>query len=164
MIGQNELIPPSYFSNNMKGGIVLTIFIAEHLLEILFGLISAGCLAFCKHIHNKNKQYKAMIEDKKTEDIEHKIDEKIEPIYEELQSVRNYIDNAKEIEKAHLVLIIDSYKFRLCQLCKEFLKQGYMTQAQYEQLSEFYRVYEGLGGNGQAKDYYNKACALPVKG
>ena len=134
------------------------------MVEIVFGLISAGCLAFCKYIHSKNKKYKAMLEEQKIEALENRIEEKIEPIYEELQSVRNYIDNAKEIEKAHMVLIIDSYKFRLTQLCKEFLKQGYMTQAQYEQLSEFYRVYEGLGGNGQAKDYYNKASALPIKG
>lgn len=33
---------------------------------------------------------------------------------------------------------------------------------QYEQLSEFYRVYEGLGGNGQAKEYYERAIKLPM--
>jgi hypothetical protein len=29
-------------------------------------------------------------------------------------------------------------------------------------LIEFYRVYAGLGGNGQAKDYYERAIALPI--
>jgi hypothetical protein len=32
-----------------------------------------------------------------------------------------------------------------------------------EQLTEFYKLYTGLGGNGQAKVYYEKAIALPPK-
>lgn len=60
-------------------------------------------------------------------------------------------------------LIISSYKFRLVQLCKAYIKQGYMTQEQYDQLSEFYRIYSELGGNGQAKEYYELALELPIK-
>lgn len=37
-----------------------------------------------------------------------------------------------------------------------------MTQDQFEQLTEFYRVYTGLGGNGQAKEYYEKVMQLPI--
>jgi hypothetical protein len=32
-----------------------------------------------------------------------------------------------------------------------------------EQLTEFYKLYTGLGGNGQAKIYYDKAMQLPLK-
>ena len=60
-------------------------------------------------------------------------------------------------------LIIASYRYRLIQLCKTFLNQNYITVAQMEQLSEFYKVYRGLGGNGPAEDYYNKAIQLPIK-
>ena len=60
-------------------------------------------------------------------------------------------------------LIIASYRFRLVQLCKGFLAQGYITTGQMEQLTEFYKLYTGLGGNGQAKVYYEKAIALPPK-
>ena len=60
-------------------------------------------------------------------------------------------------------LIIDSYKFRLVQLCKLYLKQGYMTQPQYDQLSEFFKLYSNLGGNGQAKEYYEKTMKLQIK-
>lgn len=67
------------------------------------------------------------------------------------------------MEKTHMNLIIASYRFRLVQLCKGFLAQGYITPAQMEQLSEFYKLYTGLGGNGQAKMYYEKAVALPFK-
>ena len=90
------------------------------------------------------------------------VEEKLEPIYEELEALRTYIRETESIEKVHMSLIIASYRFRLIQLCKEFIKQGYLTQAQFDQLNEFYRVYAGLGGNGQAKDYYERAIALPI--
>jgi hypothetical protein len=31
-----------------------------------------------------------------------------------------------------------------------------------EQLTEFYKLYTGLGGNGSAKVYYDKAMLLPL--
>ena len=52
---------------------------------------------------------------------------------------------------------------KLIKILKIYLHQGYMTSDQYEQLSEFFKVYSGLGGNGQAKAYYDKAMQLPVK-
>ena len=97
--------------------------------------------------------------DKKTETM---VEEKLEPIYEELEALRTYIRETESIEKVHMSLIIASYRFRLIQLCKEFIRQEYLTQTQYDQLIEFYRVYAGLGGNGQAKDYYERAIALPI--
>jgi len=66
-------------------------------------------------------------------------------------------------EKHKIDLIVDSYKFRLTQMCRLYLKQGYMTQDQYDQLTEFYKLYEALGGNGQAKQYFEKTIALPIK-
>lgn len=67
----------------------------------------------------------------------------------------------KETEQAHIDLIVSSYRFRLIQLCKIYIRQKYITQDQYDQLTEFYKVYVGFGGNGQAKEYYEKAIALP---
>ena len=60
-------------------------------------------------------------------------------------------------------LIISYYRYRLIALCKLYLRQGYMTESQYDQLTEFYKLYHGLGGNGQAKEYYEKAIELPIK-
>ena len=60
-------------------------------------------------------------------------------------------------------LIINSYKFRLIQLCKTHLKDGYITQDDFEQLTEMYKLYHGLGGNGQAQEYYDKVIALEIK-
>ena len=138
-------------------------FIAEHFIEIIFGLISAGLLAFCKHIYNKMKEYKAMGAEQKNDDLDEKIESHIEPIKEEIEDLRKYIREAKTIEETHMELIIASYRFRLTQLCRVYLKQGYMTSNEYEQLTEFYKVYHGLGGNGQAKTYYDKTIKLPIQ-
>lgn len=138
-------------------------FVTEHLVEILFGLVSAGALAFCKYLHSQLKNYKKLLAESKDTELEKTIDSRIEPIQEEIEELRKYIMKTKSIETSHLELIVSSYKFRLVQLCKEYIKQEYITQDQYDQLSEFYRVYSGLGGNGQAKEYYELAMELPIK-
>lgn len=138
-------------------------FVTEHLVEILFGLVSAGALAFCKYLHSQLKNYKKLLAESKDIELEKTIDSRIEPIQEEIEELRKYIMETKSIETSHLELIVSSYKFRLVQLCKEYIKQGYITQDQYDQLSEFYRIYSGLGGNGQAKEYYELAMELPIK-
>lgn len=138
-------------------------FVTEHLVEIFFGLVSAGALAFCKYLHSQLKNYKKLLAESKDTELEKTIDSRIEPIQEEIEGLRKYIMETKSIETSHLELIVSSYKFRLVQLCKEYIKQGYITQDQYDQLSEFYRVYSGLGGNGQAKEYYELAMELPIK-
>ena len=138
-------------------------FVTEHLVEIFFGLVSAGALGLCKYLHNQLKNYKKLLEEKEDTELEKTIDSRIEPIQEEIEELRKYVMETKNIEKTHMELIISSYKFRLVQLCKEYIKQGYMTQEQYDQLSEFYRVYSGLGGNGQAKEYYELALELPIR-
>lgn len=138
-------------------------FLANHLIEILFGLVAAGSLAFCKYLHSQIKNYKKLLEEKKDEKMEMAIDERLEPIAAEIEELRKYIRDVGQVEKHHMDLIISSYRFRLVQLCKEFIRQGYMTQPQYDQLSEFYKLYEALGGNGQAKEYYDKTILLPIK-
>lgn len=138
-------------------------FVTKHLLEIFFGLVSAGALAFCKYLHNQLKNYKKLLEENKDTELEKTIDSRIEPIQKEIEELRKYVMETKGIEKNHIQLIISSYKFRLVQLCKAYIKQGYMTQDQYDQLSEFYRVYSGLGGNGQTKEYYDLAQELPIR-
>jgi len=45
-----------------------------------------------------------------------------------LEELRKYIREVGVVEKNHIDLIISSYKYRLIQLCKQFTKQGYMTQ------------------------------------
>lgn len=141
----------------------MLVFITEHLLEIVFGLISAGALAFCKYMHKQMKNYKSLLEEKEDLQLEETIEARIEPIKMEIEELRKYVREVGNVEKYHMDLIISSYRFRLVQLCREFIRQGYITQAQYDQLTEFYKLYHGLGGNGQAQEYYDKTMKLEIR-
>ena len=135
--------------------------------EILFALISAIVLGWAKWRGDKLKkeiqEARDAAKEKEKKEIENSIEIRLEPIYDELEDLRKYIRDAKNIEQSHMNLIIASYRFRLVQLCKGFLAQGYMTLDQRAQLDEFYKLYTGLGGNGQAKIYYEQCIALPPK-
>lgn len=137
-------------------------FITTHLLEIIFGLISAGALAFCKHLHSKMKTYKKLTEEKENSTLDNTIETHIEPIRQEIEELRKYVLENNKIANNHMDVILASYRFRLTQLCKAYIQQGFMTNGEYEQLVEFYKVYTSLGGNGQAKTYYERAIQLPV--
>ena len=138
-------------------------FLGNHLVEILFGLIAAGALAFCKYLHSQIKNYKKLLDEKKDERMETAIDERLEPIVAEIEELRKYIRDVGQVEKHHMDLIVSSYRFRLVQLCKQLIKQGYIYPDQQDQLMEFYKLYSALGGNGQAKEYYETAMKLEVK-
>lgn len=138
-------------------------FITEHIVEILFSLISAGALAFCRYLYKQLMAYKKMLQEKENNDIVELIDEKLKPIVEDIEELRTYIRKIGDKERQDLTLIIASYRFRLVQLCKIYIKQGYMTQDQYDQLTEFYKLYHSLGGNGQAKEYYEKTMELEIR-
>lgn len=141
--------------------------LAQWGTEILFALISAAVMGWAKWHGDKLKKEKNQAEENARILAEQQLDKTIEiqlePIYEELEDLRKYIRDTENIEKSHMTLIVASYRFRLIQLCKGFLRQNYITPAQMEQLTEFYKLYTGLGGNGQAKVYYDKAMQLPLK-
>lgn len=145
--------------------------LAEWGTEILFGLISAAVMGWAKWHGDKLKKEKLQAEENARIIAEQKLDERIsthievelEPIYQELEDLRKYCRDNENLEKSHMNLIVASYRFRLIQLCKGFLRQEYITESQMEQLMEFYKLYKGLGGNGQAETYYAKAIALPLK-
>ena len=143
----------------------MEVFLAEWGLELLFGLLSAIVLGYAKYKGDKLKkdldEAKKLAEEKKKQEVESSIENHLEPIYQELEDLRRYIRETKDIEKSHMNLIIASYRFRLVQLCKGFINQGYMTMDQRTQLDEFYKLYTGLGGNGQAKLYYEQCIHLP---
>lgn len=145
--------------------------LAEWGTEILFGLISTAVIGYAKWKNSKlmkakeeaEKNAATLAEQKLDAKIDDKIEVELEPIFQELEDLRQYCRDNENLEKSHMNLIVASYRFRLIQLCKGFLRQEYITEAQMEQLVEFYKLYKGLGGNGQAETYYNKAIALPLK-
>lgn len=134
----------------------------EIILAIIVALTSSTFAYQASQYRKKREQYRELVREQEERNTENIIEEKLEPIYTELQDLRTYIHETQNIEKSHMNLIVASYRFRLIQLCKQFIKQKYMTQAQYDQLSEFYKLYIGLGGNGQAEDYYKRVIKLPI--
>ena len=166
--------------------------LTKYALEILFGLVSAGALAFCKHLWSKNKKLEEMQKADQNRQYRQMILDEIEPIIDEITRLKGEITrvdtDAKvamtqfkteaEITRQHMYddlnkiqaeneknfnLIINSYKFRLIQLCKTHLRDGYITESDFEQITEMYKLYHGLGGNGQAQEYYDKVLELDIK-
>lgn len=141
-------------------------FLVEWGLEIFVSVITALILGYFTYqatqYRQKKQQYQDLVREQEIKKAEIIIDTKLEPIYQELEELRTYVRETQNIEKTHMALIVASYRFRLIQLCKQYIHQEYMTTAQYEQLTEFYKLYVGLGGNGQAQSYYERAIALPI--
>lgn len=138
-------------------------FIAANWASILLSLVTAGALAFCRWTWKQMKTYRSLLQEQEENKLDDTIEAKLEPIVHEIEELRAYVRKVDTEEKRKLDLIIASYRYRLVQLCKIYLKQGFMTQDQFEQLSEFYKMYHGLGGNGQAEEFYDKTRALPIK-
>jgi hypothetical protein len=166
--------------------------LTKYALEIFFGLVSAGALAFCKHLYSKNKKLEEMQKADQNRQYRQMILDEIEPIVDELSRLKSEItgvdNNAKtmvsqlkadadathnvmyqDLKKVedenvrNLNLIVNSYKFRLIQLCKTHLRDNFITEADFEQITEMYKLYHGLGGNGQAQEYYEKVLKLEIK-
>ena len=167
-------------------------FFAKYWLELIFGLISAGALAFCKYLWGKNQKLEEMQKADQNRQYRQMILDEIEPIITEITRLKNEINQVntnaqqeivrlegnaqkehqkmycdlnkvQDENKKNFNLIINSYKFRLIQLCKTHLRDGYISEADFEQISEMYKLYHGLGGNGQAQEYYDKVLELDIR-
>lgn len=158
--------------------------LTEYGLEIFFGLVSAGLLAYCKSLWSQKQELAKRKEEDMTRLHRQMILDEIEPITAELVRIKSELNNnintlRSEADQTHanmykdlelvtkkndknLELIINSYKFRLIQLCKTHLRDGYITQDEFDQVTEMYKLYHGLGGNGQAQDYYERVMELEI--
>ena len=159
--------------------------LTEYGLEIFFGLVSAGMLAYCKHLWGQKAELQKRKEEDMTRLHRQMILDEIEPLVEEIHRVKAGLEQSvsdlrKEADTTHahmykdlelvtkkndknLDLIINSYKFRFIQLCKTHLRDGFITQDEFDQITEMFKLYHGLGGNGQAEEYYERVLELPLK-
>lgn len=159
--------------------------LTEYGIEIFFGLVSAGLLAFCKHLYAQKRELEKREKEDMTRLQRQMILDEIEPLVEEIHRVKISLDQKvndlrHEADQTHasmykdleivtkkndknLELIINSYKFRFIQLCKTHLRDEYITQDEFDQITEMFKLYSGLGGNGQAEEYYERVLALPLR-
>lgn len=171
---------------------MISTILTKYGLELIFGLISAGALAACRHYHKQNKELALLQKEEENRKYRQMIVDEIEPIIEELgraeeeikkikEQGKTAVDNMsaeekiqhqkmyKDLEKLQeenerkFALILNSYKFRLIQLCKTHIKDGYITQKDYDQVSEMHTLYTNMGGNGQAEEYFQRVKELEIK-
>lgn len=167
-------------------------FIVEHTVEIFFSIISASAIGYAKYLYSRNKelqrmqreeqsrQYRQMIIDeiepiiaeltrlkKEITDLEHEMELKLQNVSHEAdlehKSMYDDLNRIQAKNDENFNLILNSYKFRLIQLCKVHLRDGYITEMDFEQVSEMYKLYHGMGGNGQAQEYYDKVMSLEMR-
>ena len=103
-------------------------FFAAHWASIVLSLITAGALAFCRWTWKQMKTYRALLDEQESNKLDDTIESKLEPVIHEIEELRAYVRKVDTEEKRKLDLIIASYRYRLVQLCKIYLKQGFMTQ------------------------------------
>lgn len=138
-------------------------FFVTYWPEIVLSLITAGALAFCRYAYKQIQNYKKLLAQQDEDQINAIVVKKLEPYTNHLNALQSSLQDLSNLYRNQINIIIDSYRFRLIQLCKQYLDQGHLSTKQYEQLSEMYKLYSGLGGNGQGKNYYERTIELPIK-
>ncbi len=152
-------------------------YIFPPLISLVFGLISAFLIAKMnqnfkqqdaerktemKKREKEHQAYLAQREQEKRENTRNLIREELEPILREIADLHIQLQGCVDTETQHISAIRVSYRYRLITLCRTYMRQGYITPDQFEQLNEFYTVYRNIGGNGQAEEYYNRVMALDI--
>lgn len=139
----------------------------------------------------QKKEYERLLKEEQTRNHRQMILDEIEPLIEELNRIKdnikkdetnfeiciqnlkefhntdrdNFDNKIKQLIADHddkFIKIRESYKFRFIQLCKSYLKDGFITTEEWEQLSAMFNLYHSLGGNGQAEDYYEQVKKLEI--
>ena len=110
----------------------LMTFLAEWGSEIILSLVIAILTYYFKKADkekdNKLEHYQKLLQQEKDEQTEYMIEEKLAPIFDELEDIRKRLLSLDDKEQGDVKkidetfkLIIASYKYRLVQLCKELL-------------------------------------------
>ena len=74
----------------------------------------------------------------------------------DIKTVKENEENLEELTRC-------AWRYRIRVLCHVYLKRGYITTEEFNQLQEMYTLYNALGGNGQTKELYEKTIQLPIK-
>lgn len=115
-----------------------------------------------KSIDNKAKEFENYIK-KDEKEFEKKMGEMADNHDADKEEFAEKLHELEEEYEDKLRRILDSYKFRFIQLCKVHIRTGSISPEEFDQIVAFYDVYHGLGGNGQAEEYFNKVKDLKIK-
>ena len=87
--------------------------IAANWGSILLSLVTTGALTFCGWCWKQMKTYKKLLDEKKEAALDEAIEEKIEPVKQDIQQLRDYVAQVDTAEKHKMDLIVSSYRYRL---------------------------------------------------
>lgn len=110
-------------------------------------------------INNKTKEVESYIK-KDEKEFEKKMGEMVDNHEADKEEFAEKLHELEEEYEDKLRKILESYKFRFIQLCKVHIRTGSITPEEFDQIVAFYDVYHGLGGNGQAEEYFTKVKQL----
>lgn len=77
--------------------------------------------------------------------------------------INNILINRKDKKSVERQAMLALLHDRLYRLCQDYIKQGYVTIDQLDNLMYLWQPYEGLGGNGTGKKLYDQVLELPLK-
>lgn len=135
-------------------------FIAKYWLEVLFGLLSSGLIAWVKYdIKQFQKKQSRDREDFKKE-IEADLQLKINTVEVDLQKKDTNIEASIEVVTSQMenltagVLSMQGKEFRA--KCRELLAPEHViTVDEFEEITEDHDAYNGLGGNHKGDILFN---------
>jgi hypothetical protein len=97
-------------------------FFAAYGAEVLLAVVILIATGICKYFYGKAKEIQKLYDGEEAKAIDKAIDKKLEPIIEELDELRMALQKNRDLEDAHLKIILSSYRYRLMSLCKQYIK------------------------------------------
>ena len=75
-----------------------------------------------------------------------------------------YLQSRLDKNDAKTKMILGLGHYRIIYLCEVYIKRGYLTHDEYENLYEYlFKPYKGMGGNGTAERLMEEVKKLPVR-
>ena len=131
--------------------------IAKYWLEVVFSVVIGFFGWALKSIKKELKHYQELLDNEEKGAYVQVIDRKLQPIDTRVRDVERNVD-----------YIIDSYRFRIITLCQLAIDKTYMSQNDFDQLTEMFKLYTSLNTKNNSDysivaEYFTKAKALPIK-
>ena len=120
------------------------------LREVVEDIVKESCMQFKSGLEESINEFKAHA------DAEFK--RYSEMYWKAVGNLEDVEKNFKHLREQDLAF----YKYQLINSCKKYISQGFITQYQFDRLSELHKIYHDLGGNSQGDMYYEKATQLKI--
>ena len=137
--------------------------VSKIIVAVISAVLTGVIMGVINYYKNKPKAMLDETVEKAKDQSNEYTEQRVQEVIGEIEKLRKYVRDHEIEAKRQMDLIIDSYKYRLTQLCHLYLGKGFMTYDEYEQLTQMYTLYTKLGGNGQAKLEYERVSQLEIR-